>query len=247
MYVTDGTQRYHGMILSASRRFLGGYGMSANYTLSHCFGSPEGGGGGTTNVSTGYNKPEDPGYDDGNCVADRLHNFAATASYQIPEFQNSTWRAIGSGWRFVGAYRAITGPWVNVTTGTDRALNGQQGTQRPNQILDDPFGDQATLPNGARRYLNPLAFQQPAPGTFGTMERNSIRGLGTQNLDLAISRNFGLSGTQSFEVRVEAFNLFDWTQWGLPNTNLFSPTFGQISSILPESYRIMQFGVKYLF
>jgi hypothetical protein len=79
------------------------------------------------------------------------------------------------------------------------------------------------------------------------MERNSIRGLGTQNLDLAISRNFGLSGTQSFEVRVEAFNLFDWTQWGLPNTSLFSPTFGQISSILPESYRIMQFGVKYLF
>ena len=247
LYVTDGTQRYHGMILSTSRRSLRGIGMTANYTLSHCFGSPEGGGGGTTNIGTGYNKPEDPGFDDGNCAADRLHNFSATASYQTPDFQNATWRAIGSGWRLVGAYRAITGPWVNITTGTDRALNGQQGTQRPNQILDDPFADQAILPNGARRYLNPLAFQQPAVGTFGTLERNSVRGLGNHNLDLALSRSFRLTGTQAFEVRMEAFNAFNWMQWGLPNANLFSPTFGQISSVIQNSPRIMQFAVKYQF
>lgn len=248
LYVTDGTQRYHGMILSTSRRTVGGFGFTANYTLSHCFGSPEGGGGGTTNVSTGYNKPEDPGYDDGNCASDRLHNFSATASIQSPEFQNATWRAIASGWRLVGAYRAISGPWLNITTGTDRALNGQQGTQRPNQILDDPFADQSINPiNGARRYLNPLAFQQPALGTFGTMERNSIRGVANQNLDLALSRNFGLSGTQSMEIRIEAFNAFNWLQWGLPNTNLFSPTFGQIASVIQDSPRVMQFAVKYQF
>jgi hypothetical protein len=247
LYVTDGTQRYHGMILSASRRSVRGIGMTANYTLSNCYGSPEGGGGGTTNVSTGYNKPADHAYDDGHCAADRLHNFSATGSYQTPDFQSPTWRAIASGWRLVGAYRAITGPWLNIVTGTDRALNGQQGTQRPNQVLDDPLGDQATLPNGARRYLNPLAFQQPALGTFGNLERNSIRGLGNHNLDIALSRNFPLQGSQSIEVRWEAFNAFNWMQWGLPNTSLLSPTFGQISSVIQNSPRVMQFAVKYQF
>ncbi len=248
LYVTDGTQRYHGMILSASRRTVRGIGVTANYALSQCFGSPEGGGGGTTNIGTGYNKPADPGYDDGNCASDRQHNFSMTASAQSPDFQNATWRAIASGWRLVGAYRAITGPWLNVVTGADRALNGQQGTQRPNQILDDPFDDQSTNPiNGARRYLNPLAFQQPALGTFGTMARNSIRGLGNHNLDLALSRNFRLENAHSIEVRWEAFNAFNWMQWGLPNLSLISPTFGQISSVIQNSPRVMQFAVKYQF
>ena len=47
--------------------------VNANYTLSHCYGAPEGGGGSTTNVSVGYNIPSNPRFDDRNCAADRLH------------------------------------------------------------------------------------------------------------------------------------------------------------------------------
>jgi hypothetical protein len=57
---------------------------------------------------------------------------------------------------------------------------------------------------------------------------------------------------------VEAFNVFNWLNWGLPNTNLNSPTFGQITSNVgaglvsatgstPGVQRIMQFAIKYLF
>jgi hypothetical protein len=42
----------------------------------------------------------------------------------------------------------------------DNALNGQ-GNQRPNQILSDPY-----LEDG-HQWLNPAAFQAPAPGEFG--------------------------------------------------------------------------------
>jgi hypothetical protein len=79
------------------------------------------------------------------------------------------------------------------------------------------------------------------------LERNSIRGLGNHNLDIALSRSFRLQGSQSIEVRWEAFNAFNWMQWGLPNTNLLSPTFGQISSVIQNSPRVMQFAVKYQF
>jgi hypothetical protein len=249
-YVTDGTQRYNALLLSISRRAVRGATLSANYTLSHCYGSPDGSGGGTANLATGYNDPNDPHFDDGNCTADRLHNFTATAGIQSPRFDSATWRAIASDWRLVGSFRAITGPWVTILTGTDVALNGQSGTQRVNQMLDDPYGDKSTNPvNGGIRWLNPLAFAQPAPGTLGTMPRNIVRGPGSKNVDMAVSRVIRLTGTQDIEVRAEAFNVFNWQQWTIPpgNLNLSSPNFGLITQVVNNSQRILQFAVKYMF
>ena len=181
--MSDGSQRYNGLLLSlrGSTRLTT---VNANYTLSHCYGSPEGGGASTTNVSAGYNIPANPGFDDGNCAADRLHNFSLTASVQSPRLDNPAMRAAFSDWRLVGGFRKTTGPWLTITTGTDIALNGQAGTQRANQLLDDPYADMSINPaNGGMRFLNPAAFAQPAAGTLGTSARNSIRGMGTRSLD----------------------------------------------------------------
>ena len=246
-YVSDGSQSYDGMLLSV-RGSTPMTTWTANYTLSNCFGSPDGNGGGTTNVGVGYNKPEDPGYDEGNCTADRLHNFSLTASVQSPRFDNTAMRTAFSDWRLVGGFRAATGPWLTVSTGADIALNGQAGTQRAEQVLDDPYGDQSINPlNGGRRFLNPLAFRQPAAGTLGsTQPRNGIRGMGTRNLDMSLSRLIRVTGTQAIEVRVDAFNAFNWFQWGQPATALNNTaTFGQITTA--GAPRVMQLGIKYQF
>ena len=247
-YVSDGTQRYDGMLLSL--RGSGRYGstVNANYTLSHCYGSPDGNGGGTTNISVGYNKPEDPGYDDGNCTADRLHNFSLTASIQSPRLNNTAMRTVFSDWRLVGGFRKTTGPWLTVNTGTDIALNGQAGTQRANQILDDPYADMSINPaNGGMRFLNPAAFRQPTAGTLATSQaRNSIRGMGTKSLDMSLTRVIRITNTQDIEVRVDAFNAFNWFQWGQPATALNNTaTFGQITTA--GAPRVMQFAIKYVF
>ena len=246
MYVTDGNQQYNGMLLSV-RKSGARTTMSANYTLSHCYGSPDGFGGATTNVSSGYNKPDDPGYDDGNCTADRLQNFTMTGSAMSGRYQG--WKAIGSDWQVVGSFRALTGTWLNITTGADVALNGQPGTQRANQVSDDVYGNQAVNPtSGAITYLNPAAFARPATGTLGTMGRNIIRGPGSKNLDLALTRAFRFNNSHSVEVRIESFNAFNWFVMGNPNTAINAATFGQItttSTIVPP--RVMQLAVKYVF
>jgi hypothetical protein len=103
-YVSDGSQRFNGLLLS----LRGGTRLTtvnANYTRFHCYGSPEGGGAFTTNVSVGYNIPSNPGFDDGNCAADRLHNFSLTASIQSPRLDNRAMRAVFSDWRLVGGFR----------------------------------------------------------------------------------------------------------------------------------------------
>jgi hypothetical protein len=248
-FVTDGTQRYNGMLLSLARRATRGVTMSANYTLSHCLGSPDGFGGNTVNLGNGYNDPNNPHYDDGNCTADRRHVFTLTASAQTPEFSRAALKTVASGWRLSGSFRALSGPFLTVLTGSDRALNSQAGTQRVNVVLDNPFGDDSiNAANGARRFLNPLAFSQPAFGVLGNMVRNSIEGIGSKNIDLALSRVFGLIGSQRLEVRAEAFNAMNWFQWQNPvaaNLNLSSATFGQLTTA--GDPRLLQFALKYTF
>jgi hypothetical protein len=247
LYVTDGTQRYKGMLLSI--RGTGGHGSSinVNYTLSNCFGSPDGGGGGTTNVSTGYNIPGNPGYDDGNCSSDRLHNFSVSGGIQSPRFNNAGMRAALSDWRLAGSFRALTGPWLTISTGADIAQNGQAGTQRANVVAGvDPYDDQSINPvNGGIKFLNPLAFAQPAAGTLGNSVRNSVRGPGSKIIDLALSRGFQVGGQKNIEFRLEAFNALNWFQWGQPSTARSSATFGQITTA--GNARVLQLAVKYAF
>ena len=82
--------------------------------------------------------PTDPHFDDGNCAAECPRNLSLTASIQVPQLDNSVIQAALSDWRLVGGFRATTGPWLTITTGADIALNGQAGTQRANQLRDDP-------------------------------------------------------------------------------------------------------------
>jgi hypothetical protein len=48
------------------------------------------------------------------------------------------------------------------------------------------------------------------------------------------------------QFRWEAFNVLNHPAWGLPNTNLSSPQFGQITST-NGTMRQMQFALKYVF
>ena len=61
-----------------------------------------------------------------------------------------------------------------------------------------------------------------------------------------MSRMLTFSGTQEVELRLEAFNVLNHFNWGLPVTNLGQGTFGRITSQATDP-RILQFGVKYAF
>jgi hypothetical protein len=246
-FVTDGWQRYNGLLLSLTRRSARGVSLNANYTVSHCYGAPSGNGGtNSPNLGNGYNDPKNHAFDNGNCDTDRRHAFTLTASVLSPDFSGHAWSPIVAGWRLAGSFRAFSAPWLTITTGNDRAMNGQAGTQRVNQIAENPAGDMSIdSANGGKRFLNPAAFAQPALGTLGTMQRNSIEGLGSRNLDLSLSRTFRIAGAQSVELRAETFNAMNWFQWQQPSLNLNSSTFGEITSA--GDPRIMQFAVKYGF
>jgi hypothetical protein len=188
----------------------------------------------------GFVDPSNPDYDRGHCDQDRTHLANLTVDAQTPEFGNAALRAVASNWCISGILNARSGSWLTVASGRDNAFNGM-ANQRVDQVSDDVYGPK-TLTN----YLNPAAFAQPAAGTFGTHQRNSIKGPGFHKVDLALSRLVSLAATRTIELRLEVFNLFNTFNWGLPNTNFASGTFGRISSMTGD-LRIMQFGIKYGF
>jgi len=235
------------------RRSVSGLSTSANYTYSTCEGLVNQGGG-PLNIGTGYTYPQalinPPSaseaerlfeLDKGRCGDSRTHILNVTASVATPQFESTAARLLVSGWRLSGIFRAASGNPLTVTTGADRSLTGvQNGTQRVNQVLDDPYGDR-TLNN----WLNPRAFAQPALGTFGDSVRNAYDGPGTRVVDLSLVRSFQFRNTHRIEARVEAFNALNWFRWNNPVTAFNNANFGRILSA--GDPRVMQFALKYAF
>jgi hypothetical protein len=88
------------------------------------------------------------------------------------------------------------------------------------------------------------AIANPAVRTYGTYPRNSLRGPGRTNFDLAVSKVTPIFGeNHSVEFRAEFFNLFNHTQFANPTRTMGSSTFGQITTTYDP--RIIQFGLKF--
>ena len=91
-------------------------------------------------------------------------------------------------------------------------------------------------------------FQKPAPGTNGTLGRNTFTGPRYFNVDMALVKSFrvpGLGQSSEMQLRVEAFNAFNTVNLNNPISNLADPNFGKATSALPG--RIIQFSARFQF
>jgi len=239
-----GDQSYRGLRLSVQRRAATGLSLSANYTLSRCYGLEM-----ETNAQFGdtYTDPNNPDHDRGYCVQDRRHIANATIGIETPQFDNAVLRTIASGWGVSAILSARSGSRLSVTTGQDTAFSGISD-QRANQVSDDVYGDTEEDAQGRlTNYLNRAAFERPATGTLGDSPRNGFVGPSYWNgVNLSLRRLINVVGTQTLELRIEAFNLLNSFSWGVPTTDLSSGQFGRITRQAGDP-RIMQFGVKYGF
>ncbi len=88
--------------------------------------------------------------------------------------------------------------------------------------------------NPVSGYLNPLAFSQPADGTFGDLGRNSIFGPSYWNADFSVSKNTTLFEGLNLQVRAELFNIFNHPNFALPGGSV-TPGVGPIGTDQPDT------------
>jgi len=156
---------------------------------------------------------------------------------------NAVLEGILGGWRLVGINTLASGTPVNLSYSPAVAFSvSGSPTYRPN-LLDDPLtpGDQRTISN----YLNPAAVEIPTDRSqpFGNAPRNVARGPGFAQFDLGLHKALGLGRDSTrLELRFEAFNLFNRSNFSTPNANRSNSNYGTITST--SAARQIQVGVK---
>jgi hypothetical protein len=85
-------------------------------------------------------------------------------------------------------------------------------------------------------------------GDPGTAKRRFFYAPGTQNYDMAVAKNLPFTESKSLLLRVEAFNVFNHTQFTGPQAvvgNIGDTTFGQV--IDAAAPRVLQGALKISF
>jgi hypothetical protein len=254
---------YNGLLLSAQHRFSQHYQFNANFTDSNCLSDYDFGAAlaGSTNSQL-FNRHADWGP----CISDARFIFntsiVAVSSWQS---DNKMLSNVLRDWQLTPLLQSRSGQPLTILTGTDNSRT-DLNNDRPNQVLADWH---ATNPICSTKsicvqYLNNSAssptFVANPVGTYGDVGRNSVRGPAFIGFDLALVRTFKMGERYSLQVRAEAFNLFNHTNFvggfapaGQPagasysgvSTTLNSSSFGQIASAYDP--RILQFAMKFYF
>ena len=146
--------------------------------------------------------------------------------------------AIG-GWQLTAINTDTSGQPVNLTYSPSAAYQlSPLLVQRPN-VSGNPINPSskwtktATALNG---YLSNTAVTVPtsADQAYGNAGRNSLRDMTFNQLDLGLHKSFRLwSEHSTFELRGEAFNLFNHVNYQAPASNASSGSFGSITSAFP--------------
>jgi len=167
------------------------------------------------------------------------HVLTLQSVYDLPFGKGRRW---GSNWN--SAVDAILGGWQ--VNGIWRFQSGQTFDVRRDGVRVNLTGEPYT--GNRDLYLNRSAFSNAAAGTFGNLERNSLRGPSNNQLNLGLLKNFQVYDLFKIQFRSEFFNVFNRPQLTPPNTDLNNTDpvfgFGTIRSTYGFTNRQVQFGLR---
>jgi outer membrane receptor protein involved in Fe transport len=243
---------YDSMQAKLTKRFSNGYSYQVNYTWQKA------------EQENGEYFLWDRSLNKGVADWDRTHTLNVVLVYELPFGRGRKWAgdisptadAFLGGWQFNATHNVSSGIPFNVgyrDSGADRDV----GPGRPNLIGDPEAGGGSrdrwynTTPIGS----SGSAFERPAPGTFGNLERNALRGPYYRRTDASLFKHFRLGGTRDLEIRIEAVNLFNVVNLGYPDGTVGipgndNPNAGRITETAyfnADPQRNFQFAVKFQF
>lgn len=263
---------YHSLQASVAKNSSrAGLGLQASYTYSKSLddtSSVLGGLFGTTGVvlQTLPQDPWNPKADKGPSTFDVTHVFAASIIQILPlnrvSFLRPLSRKLTAGWQILNITTFTSGAPFSVYSGVQQTGVGSAGEDRPDLVAQPHFSTRHTsradyFGRGADNtsfFLIPINVPGgtgPNQGRFGTLGRNTFRGPGFQNYDIALVKDtpFGKRGNgelATLEFRAEFFNVFNLVNFGLPSNVLRGTGFGFVNKTAGSSRQI-QFSLKLIY
>jgi hypothetical protein len=241
LYSSDaGWARFNGVSFRLEKRYSNGLFFLTNYQLSK---SIDNGSGEVEANDTAF--AWDLNADKSYSRYDQRHRAAISWGYELPFGPGKPMLSSGGaaayilgGWQVQGIARFASGFPLTVTS-TNVC---QCGSFVPQRVNFASAGNDGIISNPTvTHWFDASAYTVPALGTQGTAGRNTIRGPGTQQINLSLIKRFPISRA-SVEFRAEIFNLLNHNNFGNPDTNISNSTVGTITSA--DDGRNMQIGLR---
>ena len=167
---------------------------------------------------------------------DVRHRFTAAGAYTLPWLKNrNDWMgaALG-GWTVSTVVRLASGtPFTIVDSAAPDVLFLGTGMKPNRPICIDPKYCSGSVYSPADNGTIPLtAFRHAVYGD--TLEdftsRNTYRADGAQSVDLGLYKTFPVHAGTSVMLRLDCFNVFNWTRWWYPGNDFSTAsTFGRVT------------------
>jgi hypothetical protein len=251
---------YNALETSLRKRFGHGLSFLASYTFSKSIDDVSSFNitGSAAQPVAGENdlaqNPFDLAAERGRSMFDARHRLVLSYMWSVPYWrQANTWyQHVLGNWQFSGIFTVQTGTPFTVFDSTDVSLQGQApeisgfSSNRPNLVGNPNSGPRTTA-----EWFSTAAFQKVTPDPnspvqqFGNEGRNVVQGPGYTNWDFAAMKNIRIREGKELQFRGEIFNFLNHTNLRLPDSDISSPTFGQIHSDVGP--RVIQVALKFLF
>jgi outer membrane receptor protein involved in Fe transport len=234
----NGNSSYNALQLTLQRRFLHGFTLLANYTFSKSIDSTSQ----NKQTSQTATDPYDLNFDRGVSDFNQPQVFSFSGLWQLPiHASNHMAQALIGGWQLSSIVSLHSGEPFSVYSNVDNSFSGI-GNDRADLIGNPYLSGGRSRGEQLAEWLNPAAFSENTPGTFGDTGRNMFTGPGFASTDIALEKEFHPVERLAIQFRAEAFNAFNRPNLMNPNNNLLSPTFMVISSAFDP--RILQGAIR---
>ncbi|HKV40315.1 MAG TPA: carboxypeptidase-like regulatory domain-containing protein, partial [Blastocatellia bacterium] len=206
IFEDSASSNYHSFQFEAQKRYSRGYSVTAAYTFSHAIDDVSD----VFPVAGGSVLAEDQNnqrLERGNAGFDIRHHFAASLVWDLPFYRNTTGngaRWLG-GWQVATIFQAHSGQPFTLTLPIDANLDGN--------LTDRPLTtDGLQFFSGSGRQKVAIAPGHTLSDFFvfgqdGFVGRNTVRGAGFVNWDLALVKSFRITESQTLVLRAEGFNV----------------------------------------
>jgi hypothetical protein len=254
-WFSEGISSYQGVEADVNRRFGHGLQFRGVYTFSKTLDDGDNMNTGVaTNSPAFVANPLQPKADYGRASFDVRNSAVINATYDLPFAAGHTsrehpWaeRLIGR-WQLSGIQTVQSGLPFTPQLSYNPSNDGD--TRNPVRPSWNPNFTGPVILGGPNQYFNPNAFSQPLPGTYGNVGRNALQGPSLVETDLSLTKTFPFSERLNLQFRSEFFNIFNHTNFNVPNPVVFasatggpSSTAGVITATTTTSRQI-QFGLK---
>ncbi|MBZ5724764.1 MAG: carboxypeptidase regulatory-like domain-containing protein [Acidobacteriia bacterium] len=276
-----GNSRYNGLAFQMNKRYSKNFSYTLAYTWSHNFDDST-----ATNFSTILSPRRAQDFQNmraewASSALDRRQRFTFAPIYDFRPFAHGSWlmKNLVGNWNISGVYTFQSPEYATVQSGVDSNLNNDSAGDRAivNPAGAANVGSGVTGLNAAGQAMaandpsivayvanNPNArYVVAGAGALANGGRNTFAMAHTNNFDASLMKRIGFGEARSFQVGVQAFNLFNHAQFVggyLSDVSAFStaaisrnflvpssPFFSQTDQFFASNSRQMQLVARFVF